>query len=179
MRSMGLSRRKAVWQVLALGDDPPMFEGTEPIEQDPQLPEMSLKETVYADYDRTGLSLNAHPMSLVRSELKPLRIQQARVLKGARQGQWMKVAGLVLIRQRPSTAKGIVFCTLEDETGPANLLIRPNIYKKYRPAAHGAVALIAEGRVERQGEVVHLQCTRLENMSKALNKLRSVSRDFH
>ncbi|UCE60650.1 MAG: error-prone DNA polymerase [Phycisphaerales bacterium] len=179
MGSMGLNRRKAVWQVLAPDDESPMFEGTEPAEKDPRLPEMSLKETVFADYDRMGLSLNAHPMSLVRNELKPLSVQQARVLKSARQGQWIKVAGLVLIRQRPSTAKGIVFCTLEDETGPANLLIRPNIYQKYRPVAHGAVALIAEGRVERQGEVVHLQCTRLENMSKVLTDLHSVSRDFH
>ena len=91
----------------------------------------------------------------------------------------MRVAGLVLVRQRPGTAKGIVFCTLEDETGTANLIIRPEIYEKYRRAARGAVTLLAEGRVERQGEVVHLQPTRMEDLSKSLARLRSVSRDFH
>jgi error-prone DNA polymerase len=179
MRSMRLGRREAVWQVLAMADEPPMFTGSEPTEPDPNLPEMSLKETVYADYEGTGLSLNAHPMSLIRSELKPLRLQPARALRHARKGQWMKIGGLVLIRQRPSTAKGIVFCTLEDETGTANLIIRPAVYQKYRLAARGAVALIAKGRVERQGDVVHLQTTHLQDMSKTLDDLRSVSRDFH
>ena len=106
-------------------------------------------------------------------------IEQSQVLRNSRQGRWIKVGGLVLIRQRPSTALGIVFCTLEDETGTANLVIRPPSYKKHRRAAHGAVALIAEGRVERQGDVVHLQVIRLEDMSMALEDLRSVSRDFH
>jgi error-prone DNA polymerase len=91
----------------------------------------------------------------------------------------MCVAGLVLVRQRPGTAKGIVFATMEDETGTANLIIRPNIYEKYRPAARGAVALLAEGRVECQGEVVHLQVSRVTDLSKSLAQLRSVSRDFH
>ncbi len=179
MRSTGLARREAVWQVLAMADEAPMFAGSEPAEPDPNLPEMSLKETVYADYEGTGLSLSAHPISLIRSELKSLKLQPAKALKHARKGQWMTIGGLVLIRQRPSTAKGIVFCTLEDETGTANLIIRPDVYKKYRPAARGAVALIAEGRVERQGDVIHLQATRLQDMSKALKDLRSVSRDFH
>jgi len=179
MRSMGLGRREAVWQVLAISDEPPMLDGSEPEEASPNLPRMSLKETVYADYERLGLSLHAHPISLIRDELKSLRLQPARALKHARQGQRMKVGGIVLIRQRPSTAKGIVFCTLEDETGTANLVIRPQIYQKYRLAARGAVALIAEGRVERQGDVVHLQTTRLQDMSHALEDLRSTSRDFH
>jgi error-prone DNA polymerase len=132
-----------------------------------------------ADYATVGLSLNAHPIALIRKELDRLRIQTARVLKHSRQGQWMKVAGLVLVRQRPGTAKGIVFCTIEDETGTANLIIRPAVYRKYRQVAHGAVALVAEGRVERQGEVVHLQVTRVEDLAAYRVNLRSVSRDFH
>ena len=179
MGNQTLNRREALWQVLALGDEPPMLENTEPVEADPKLPEMSLEETVYADYETIGLSLNAHPMSLIREELQPLRISQSRDLRQAKQGQWIRVAGLVLVRQRPSTALGIVFCTLEDETGTANLVIRPQIFEKYRRAAHAAVALLAEGRVERQGEVVHLQTTRLEDLSHALANLRSQSRDFH
>ena len=162
-----------------MSDEPPMLDGTEPEEASPNLPRMSLKETVYADYERLGLSLHAHPISLIREELKPLKLKTAKALRNSRHGQWMKVGGIVLIRQRPSTAKGIVFCTLEDETGTANLVIRPQIYQKYRLAAHGAVALVAEGRIERQGDVVHLQTTRLQDMSHALKNLRSTSRDFH
>ena len=179
MGSLGLNRREALWQVLALGDDPAMLKGHEPDEPEAQLPELSPREVVVADYDTMGLSLSAHPMALIRKELSGLRVQQARILRKARQGQWMEVAGLVLVRQRPSTAKGIVFCTLEDETGTANLIIRPNIYEKNRRAARGAVALVAQGRVERQGEVVHLQVTRLADLSTSLAELGSVSRNFH
>jgi error-prone DNA polymerase len=179
MRSLGLDRRQAVWQVLALSDEPPLFEGHEPEEPKPNLPEMSLADTVFTDYGTIGLSLSAHPISLVRGELKRLRVQHNRVLKHTRQGQRICVSGLVLVRQRPGTAGGIVFGTLEDETGTANLIIRPQIYEKYRRVAHGSTALIAEGRVERQGDVIHVQVTRLMDMSKSLARLRSVSRDFH
>jgi len=175
----GLDRREALWQVLALGDDPPMFDGHEPIETKVELPKESLGQTVVADYETVGLSLNAHPISLLRTNLRHLNVQPAKALKHARQGQWMKVAGLVLVRQRPGTAKGIVFCTMEDETGTANLIIRPNIYEKYRATAYGAAALVAEGRVEREGQVIHLQVSRLSNLSSALAKLPSMSRDFH
>ena len=175
----GLTRRDAVWQVLALGDQPPLFEHDKPSEPAAHLPRPTLDETVYADYGSTGLSLNAHPMALIRKELTRLRVQQARVLKHARHGQWLRVAGLVLVRQRPSTALGVIFCTLEDETGTANLIIRPTIYSRFRKEATAAVALITEGRVERQGEVAHLQTARIEDVSHALDQLRSVSRDFH
>jgi error-prone DNA polymerase len=178
MRSLGLDRRQALWQVLALGDDPPMFEGHEPNEPTARLPEMTIEDVVVADYQTVGLSLNAHPMELIRKDLSSLRIRTASALKHARHGQWMCVAGLVLVRQRPSTAKGIVFCTLEDETGPANLIIPPAVYKKYRSTAHGAAALVAQGRVERRGQVVHLRTTRLTDLSETIGRLRSVSRDF-
>jgi error-prone DNA polymerase len=179
MRSLGLSRRAALWQVLALGAEPPMLEGREPDEPEATLPEQSLAERVRDDYDMVGLSLDAHPISLIRKQLSSLRAQPARALRHTRQGQWMSVAGLVLVRQRPGTAGGIVFGTLEDETGTANLIIRPQVYEKYRPVARGAVALLAQGRVERQGDVVHLQVSKLADLSKRLAELHSVSRDFH
>ena len=179
MRSMGLSRREALWQVLALRDEPPMLEGCQPDERDPNLPKPSLHDTVVADYETLGLSLTAHPISLIREELNGLRVCTSKELRDARHGTRMSVGGLVLIRQRPSTALGIVFCTLEDETGTANLVIRPNIYEKYRAAAYGASALITEGRVERRGKVVHLNVTRIMDMSARLKDLRSRSRDFH
>ncbi len=180
MRSLGLGRRRALWQVLALGrgQDPPLLADCEPDEPEPNLPDPSLAEVVLADYQNLGLSLNAHPLALVRKDLKRMRVAQARTLKHARQGQWLKVAGLVLVRQRPSTAMGIVFCTLEDESGVANLVIRPKVYDRYRAAARAAVALIAEGRIERTNDVVHLQVATLTDMSRALASLSNVSRDF-
>jgi error-prone DNA polymerase len=179
MRSLGLNRRQAVWDVLALGHVPPLLEGHEPYEPHATLPQPSLADVVKSDYEVLGLSLNAHPIGLVRDELNREKVQKSSELRNARQGQWIRVGGLVLVRQRPTTASGIVFCTLEDETGIANLVIRPNIYEKYRNTARGAVALVAEGRVERQGEVVHLQVYRLTDMSKLFDNIRSRSRDFH
>ena len=179
MQSLGLDRREAFWQVLALRDEAPMWEGSEPEEEEPNLPELSLEETVFADYESIGLSLNGHPMSLIRTELKRMGIVQSRVLRSSAQGRRYRVAGLVLVRQRPSTALGIVFCTLEDETGTANLVIPPTVFDKYRRAAQGAVALLAEGRVERQGDVVHLKVSRMEELSDSLAGLRTRSRDFH
>jgi error-prone DNA polymerase len=179
MRSLGLGRREALWQVLALDEEPPMLEGYEPTEPEAALPKPSPHDIVLADYQTMGLSLNAHPISLVRKELTRMHARPAKALKNAGRGQWMCVGGLVLVRQRPSTAKGIVFCSLEDETGTANLIIPPTVYEKYRRVAYGAVALVARGKVERQGEVVHLRVTHLESMSKSLADLGSVSRDFH
>ena len=178
MRSLGLGRREAVWQVLAMGDDQPLWAGQDPIEPKATLPAPSLEEVVLADYETVGLSLTAHPIALVRDALARLRVSPAKALKNARNGQWLKVAGLVLVRQRPSTAKGIVFCTLEDETGVANLIIPPDVYHRYRAVAHGSVALVAEGKAERLGEVVHLKVTRVADLTKRPVVRRSVSRDF-
>ena len=93
-------------------------------------------------------------------------------------GRRVRVAGLVLIRQRPSTARGIVFATLEDETGVVNLVIRPAIFEKYRRAAAGAAALVAEGTIERLRDVIHVQTTRLTDLSATLGPVRSQSRNF-
>jgi error-prone DNA polymerase len=91
----------------------------------------------------------------------------------------VKVAGLVLIRQRPGTASGIVFETIEDETGIVNLIVRPNIYERYRPAARHAGLLEAHGYVERQGEVIHVMALRMFDLSHLLAGYRLESRDFH
>jgi error-prone DNA polymerase len=179
LRSLGLNRREAVWQVLALSDEPPLLHGLEPAEPAPDLPELSMRDVVLADYDTIGLSLNAHPMSLIREDLNRLGVHPNCVLQRSPKGRRLQVSGIVLVRQRPSTANGIVFCTLEDETGNANLIIRPAVYEKYRRVARGAAALIAEGRVERQGEVVHLQVECLLDASEGLAELQGRSRDFH
>ncbi|MBU0639946.1 MAG: error-prone DNA polymerase [Planctomycetes bacterium] len=179
-RSLGLNRRQALWHILALdGADAPLFAHLEPDEAPVDLPEMTLDETVVHDYDTLGLSLNAHPIALLRDELNTLKVSQNKRLKTARNGQRVTVAGLVLVRQRPGTASGIVFMTLEDETGVANLVIRPRIWERDRRVARGRVALIAEGAVERQGDVIHVMVRRLHDLSARIANVRPKSRDFH
>jgi len=88
------------------------------------------------------------------------------------------VAGIVLVRQRPGTAKGITFVTLEDETGVANLIVRPDVWKRWRSAALNATVLLAHGRLQRHGRVIHVLTTKLENLSHRMKDLGSQSRDF-
>ena len=142
------------------------------------LPAMTAAEEVLADYRTTGLSLLAHPLQFLRGELEKLRVIPASGLKTWPNGKWVRVAGLVLVRQRPSTAKGITFVTLEDETATANLIIRPEVWKRYRTAALGATILIAAGPLQRQGENIHVLVAKLEDFSVHLAGMLPQSRDF-
>jgi error-prone DNA polymerase len=177
--SVGLERRAALWQVLSTGEELPLFGGIQDEEDDiPCLPELSMSNEVTADYDTVGLSLKAHPIGLLRSRLIALRAISASALADAANKAVVRVAGLVLVRQRPGTAKGTIFITLEDETGTVNLIVWPSTWQRYRQAARGSVALLAEGKVERSGRIVHVNCRRLEDLSHALRGLASQSRDF-
>lgn len=131
------------------------------------------------DYATTTLSLKQHPLALVRDHLRSLKVVTAADVTAAPAGRWVKVAGLVLIRQRPGTASGIVFETLEDETGVVNLIVRPDVFDRYRPAARHAGLLQADGYVERQGQVVHVMAKRLFDLSHLLTGHQFNSRDFH
>ncbi len=146
------------------------------------LPRFSESREVTHDYNAVGLSLRRHPLSFAREGLDAKRVRRASDLADASltpAGSHITVAGLVLVRQRPSTASGIVFITLEDETGVANLIVRPNIYEKYRRVARHGTTLVASGKVERQGLVVHLLVTRLATLANPLAPVRTRSRDFH
>jgi DNA polymerase III alpha subunit len=185
--SMELNRREALWQVLALGGDerrsgggePSLLDELEVEERRPMLPVESLKDRVVQDYEATGMSLTVHPMSLLRQRLKSIGVIDSGTLKGMPHGRWVKLAGLVLVRQRPSTAGGVIFYTLEDERGMANLIVRPKVYERYRPDAYNSVAVVVEGRVERQGQVVHVQVERIKGLSRSLARLQVSSRSFH
>jgi error-prone DNA polymerase len=142
------------------------------------LPEMSLQGHVLADYDSIGLSLKAHPVSLIRSELTALRALTAADLAQTVDKAPVRVAGLVLVRQRPSTAKGTVFITLEDETGVVNLVVWPRVWERCRKLVHQAVALLVEGRVERAGQVIHVVADKLEDLTDSLRRVFVRSRDF-
>jgi error-prone DNA polymerase len=179
--SLGLSRREALWHVMRLSDEAlPLWEcadgGDEEIPV--ALPAMPIGQEVMTDYATGGLSLKAHPCELIRAQLKARRIITAAELGKLDRG-WVRVAGLVLIRQRPGTASGIVFETLEDETGVVNLIVRPDIYERFRPAARYAGLLECHGYVERQGQVVHVMAKRLFDLSPLLSGYQLESRDFH
>ncbi len=184
-RSMGLHRREAVWQTLALGDDDlPLFSGLEVVERPladggGSVKRATVEEEVIADYGSVGLSLEAHPIGLIRDGLDRVNVARASKLKQMKQGEAVRVAGLVLVRQRPGTAGGIVFFTLEDETGVVNLIVGPRVYEQCRGAARGSAALLADGRIERQGEVIHVQVSHLRALSDGVTRIRSRSRDFH
>ncbi len=178
-RSLGLSRRESLWHVFALHDEPTLLDGLEPDEPRPPLSEADIAEQVVADYDALGLSLTAHPISLVREELNRRGVSPNSALASTKSGRRITVSGLVLVRQRPGTAKGVVFFTLEDETGIANLIVWPKVWDRWRAAARRAVVLIAEGVVERQGEVIHVMVQRFEDLADELTGIESQSRDFH
>jgi error-prone DNA polymerase len=191
--SMGLDRQAAMWHVRALRDEKlPMFDEQhthaeersrlEIAERRVSLPSVRPLRKVAHDYASIGLSLRPHPMSFIRERLNAMRATPTGELKDQarwKQGMQIAVAGIVLVRQRPSTANGIVFMTIEDETGVANLIIRPEIYKKYRKAARHAVVLLARGRVERQGDVVHVLARTLDEVDLDEQQIKSHSRDFH
>jgi error-prone DNA polymerase len=177
--SLGLDRRSALWQVLSLGEELPLFAGLDDEEPSPPLAEMPLGEQINADYETTGLSLKAHPVSLVRSDLDRLGVLPASALKDTPDKALVRVAGLVLVRQQPSTSKGTIFMTLEDETGTVNLVVWPRVWQRFRPTVRGAVALLAQGKVERNGGVIHVIPSSMEDLSQSLRGLVARSRDFH
>ena len=116
---------------------------------------------VVEDYGHVGLTLRDHPVSFLRADLRRRRVVTCAEAMQARDGQWMEVAGLVLVRQRPGAAKGVMFITIEDQTGIANLVVWVKVFEKYRRIILSAGMIGVYGRVPREGEIVHLVAHRL------------------
>ena len=176
-RSLDIDRRQALWEAGALKDAPdlPLFrsvrdEGSEP---PVPLPVMPVCEQVVEDYRTLRLSLKAHPLTFLRKSLRKQRYISAADLKHSRNGQTVKLAGLVLVRQRPGSAKGVCFITLEDETGVANLVIWPKVMADYRKAVMQSRLLAVQGYVQRDVEIVHVVVRSLEDRSDVLLRLAS------
>jgi error-prone DNA polymerase len=171
-RSLGMDRRQALWEVAALGDRPiGLFKGTasqSASETGIVLPEMGLSEHVVQDYATTSLSLKAHPVQFMRERLHNLGVISAAELMTRRNGQFVRVAGLVLVRQRPGTASGVCFITLEDETGNFNLIVWASLFEQYRKEILGAKVLMAEGHLQIEKEVVHVIVKRCHNLNRLL-----------
>jgi error-prone DNA polymerase len=170
-RSIGLDRRAALW-VLTKRDHPELlFEGQrpdEPEEKQVELPFMPFSEQVMHDYARTELSLKAHPMRFLREKLGLLKAVENRRLKELPNGTWVKVSGLVLMRQRPGNAKGVWFITLEDETGIANLVLFPNVVEQFRREMVQARVMMVEGKLQVEGIVIHVLVQKVYNITPML-----------
>ena len=174
-RSIDLDRRQALWEVSALADRPTGIYQGQASESETEtginLPYMSLSEHVVHDYGTTSLSLKAHPVSFVREKLTSLGIVKAKDLLNIADGAMVKISGLVLVRQRPGTAAGVCFITIEDETGCANLVVFKSLFDKYRKEILRATFLMVEGKLQREGEVTHVIAQRCYNMSQMLRTL--------
>ena len=139
---------------------------------------MTPVQEVVADYQTAGLSLRGHPLSFLRPQLDRRRVVRSADLLLLEPERKYRVAGLVLLRQRPSTAKGITFMTLEDETGTTNLVVHVNVWERFRLIARGATALLAHGILQRQNDVVHLVVDKMEDLTDILGEHQNASRDF-
>ncbi len=171
---IGLTRRDALWAVKALRDPNPLPLFNDPIDgeaiDEPQinLPAMHLGEEVVEDYVATRLTLRAHPMELLRPALPGLVTHAA--LQHIALGQY-SVCGLVITRQRPGTASGVIFLTLEDETGVSNVVVWPKVYERFRRVVMGGRLLQVQGYLQREGIVVHLIAQDIQDMSHKLSEL--------
>jgi error-prone DNA polymerase len=176
--SLGLSRRQALWdaRTLIAMPDLPLFaaaqardEGAEKVRT--QLPVMPLSEEVVADYQTQRLSLKAHPVAFLRASLAERGFVRACDLRKRRFRAMVQVAGVVLIRQRPGSAKGVCFITLEDETGVANIVVWPDMMEKFRRTVMGARLMEVRGRVEYDDEVIHVIAAHMTDASIELERL--------
>jgi error-prone DNA polymerase len=173
-RSIGLDRRQALWEITAKDRPQALFEGQTPADavgENVRLPALLPSEHVVQDYGATSLSIKAHPVSFLRATLDQLDVRTAKSLASYKNGEAVKVAGLVLVRQRPGTAKGVWFMTIEDETGFSNLVLFPQVAEEYRKAILGARLFLAEGTVQVEGEVIHVIVKKAYDCSGLLRKL--------
>ena len=181
-RSIGLDRRQALWQVRALDEKSaaehlPLFTRGDPrdIQPEPEvlLPALSAGENVMEDYRAVTFSLKAHPLSFMREALGRQGVTRSRDLVTAPKGRSVSIAGLVLVRQRPGSAKGVIFLTLEDETGVANAIVWKKVFETYRSVLMNARVLRIDGRLQRENEVIHVVAEHLEDISPMLGLLQA------
>ncbi|MEZ5017282.1 MAG: error-prone DNA polymerase [Flavipsychrobacter sp.] len=182
-RSIGLDRRQALWYVSALADRPNGIytgQSSESVAENCiKLPPMALSEHVLHDYGSMSLSLKKHPVDFVREKLTQLNVLTTAQLVDCKNGESVKVSGLVLVRQRPGTAAGVCFITIEDETGFANLVVWQSLFETYRKEILRATLLMVEGKLQREGEVTHVIVSKCHDISKMLKKLGEVQKNHH
>ena len=179
LNSLSGHRRQAAWAATGAVAQGDLFDGLTIDEPDIELPGPSEAENLVADYQSLGLSLRRHPLALLRQPLSDRRFVRASDLKTAAHRALIRMAGIVVGRQRPGTATGIVFVTLEDESGLANIVVHPQLVERQRRELLGASLLGVYGQLQVEGEVIHLVAKRLVDLSSWLGRLETASRDFH
>lgn len=177
----GLSghRHDAVWDIAGVERLPGLLAGSEFDEAAADLPPPSEGQDIVADYRRLGLTLRRHPLALLREHLARRRMSTADDIAKAPQGRMVRAAGIVIGRQRPDTASGVVFVTLEDETGAINVIVWHDVGERWRRELLGSRLLAVYGTIEREGSVVHVLAGRLVDLTPLLGELPTRSRDFH
>jgi error-prone DNA polymerase len=175
-------RRDALWQVERAGklEGPLLGQRSESLKEGSEiqpLRQMNAEERLVADYAGTGLTVGKHPMHYRRHELHRQGIRSAAELRNCRDGEFVRTAGCVIARQRPGTAKGFIFISMEDETGIANVIVTPNLYDRDRLVVTRSKFLLVEGPLQNQDNVIHVKATRLAELSDSSLEIRS--HDFH
>ncbi len=182
LRSFGKSRRDTLWNAMAFDARPQqrlLFDLLGDSDEPPAtLPIMSPEEEVYADYHSIGMSLRSHPIAFQRERLSRLGVKSSSDLLRTPSNTWIRAAGIVLLRQRPSTSKGITFVTLEDETGTVNLILHQATWDYFRAITRHSQAWLVHGVLESRETVVHVIVRRVEDLAKRLKSLPVKSRDF-
>jgi error-prone DNA polymerase len=172
------NRHRAAWEVLGVEAPLPVFPQIEVVEGIPLLPAPTEGQNVAADYRSLSLTLGRHPLALLRERLRERDLLTARELKALPHGTPVRTAGLVITRQRPSSASGVIFVTIEDETGHSNLIVWPAVAEAQRRHFLDARLLEVHGELQRQGEVMHVIAAQLGDLSRWLGTLTTRSRDF-
>jgi error-prone DNA polymerase len=171
-QTLGLDRRQALWTIRGLSDTRlPLFDIV-PAEPDPEpavaLAAMTAGRQVVEDYHSVGLSLRRHPVSFLRHDLTERRIVRCADLIGVSDGTRLEVGGIILVRQRPGSAGGVLFVTVEDETGHANLILWPSVFEAQRSLILSASMIACRGKLQRAGEVTHVIAEQLTDLSDLL-----------
>jgi error-prone DNA polymerase len=179
LRSLADHRRLAYWDVAGVETRPHLLRDAPVAETRPALAAPGEGEDLVADYASLGLTLGRHPLALLRPHLARMRLATAEAVRALPHGRAARTTGIVTTRQRPGTASGVVFVTLEDETGCVNVVVWGRLFERQRREALGARLMTVYGTVEREGEVVHLVAARLIDHSALLGRLVTASRDFH
>ena len=179
LASLAGHRHGAVWSVAGVERLPEVLAGSDFDEAQPALTAPTEAQDIVADYRRLGLTLRRHPLALLRCQLRERRLACADDVRRAPHGRIVRTAGIVIGRQRPDTASGVIFVTLEDETGASNIIVRRDLSERQRRELLGARLLGVYGRIEREGDVVHVLAGRLIDLTPMLGSLPTRSRDFH
>jgi error-prone DNA polymerase len=179
LASLAGHRHGAAWAVAGVERLPPLLSGSAFAEADPELPALTEGEDIVADYRTLSLTLRRHPLALLRAKLKQRRLATASEIAQTPHGRIVRTAGIVIGRQRPDTKSGVIFVTLEDETGATNVIVWRDLSDRQRRELLGAKLLAVFGKVEREGQVVHVLAGRLADLSQMLGALQTRSRDFH